>query len=171
MTLLRLKIDLLVAGCLAGVVQPRADGHKWKEQLKRGSYLGQSVDNGQQVFLQSPLFKTCTRVRSMESTLNRITWYLGVFLVFLLCSRCCELQCIKLHCAVLKLYYFWLISFPKLSELEKELFLSSSLSFFAQSTPFILFVVLCGFFNNQAAKMNSRLFLMTEIKTDLCFGN
>lgn len=66
MTLLRLKIDLLLDGCLAGVVQLRADGHKWKEQLKRDSYLGQSVDNGQQVFLQSPLLQTFTRVRNME---------------------------------------------------------------------------------------------------------
>lgn len=53
--MLRLKIDLLLAGCLAGVLQLRADGHKWKEQLKGDSYLGHSVDNGQQVFLQSPL--------------------------------------------------------------------------------------------------------------------
>lgn len=70
--MLRLKIDLLVAGCLAGVLQLRADGHKWKEQLKGDSYLGQSVDNGQQVFLQSPLFKTFTRVRNMDLAVSRI---------------------------------------------------------------------------------------------------
>lgn len=82
MTLLRLKIDLLVAGCLAGVVQLRADGHKWKEQLERASYLGQSVDNGQQVFLQSPLFKTFTRVRNMELAVNRIVVLHGTLGVF-----------------------------------------------------------------------------------------
>lgn len=48
-------------------------------------YLGQSVDNGQQVFLQSPLFKTFTRVRNVELAVIRIVVLGGT--VFYCC--CC----------------------------------------------------------------------------------
>lgn len=92
MTLLRLKIDLLVAGCLAGVVQLRAHGHKWKEQLKRDSYLGQSVDNGQQVFLQSLLFKTLTRVRNMELAVHRIVVLHGTLGFFCVAAVFCTIS-------------------------------------------------------------------------------
>ena len=78
-----------------------------KSNRREPAYLSESVDDVQQVFLQSPLLKTFARVRNIELAVNRIGVLidkLGFFLVLLLCSSFCDLRCIKLKCALLKLF-------------------------------------------------------------------